>query len=683
MKRPLLIVGFSFAITMLAAFLLDGKAALLLSGAALVSGVLAYLLDRKRPAVAVAFFAAACAMAVYTWHYTTAIEPFLIAGGQRVTVEGLVEEVRQSGRAVDYTVDASFPKAALPDTKVQIRAYGEAQAFPGDVIRCRVELADSVAGYLLSQGIRAKGMAVTPLEQVESEDYVFARWRLALRRYLETNLYEKLPPSSADVVATLSLKLGPGVASGVYAHMNRSGISHLLSISGLHFSILAAFLLGLFRLTSLPRRVPELLTIACGFLFVVITGFSPSILRAFAMFLVMMAGQLSYRRSDSLNSLGFAVLVIAALRPQWTQSLGLWLSALSTKGIMVLGQRFSKLFYQRLWGHSRLYNRLVKAICDGAGISLGAYLFTMPLLMISNGWISLVALPANILITPFTTPMLLGGLVCAIIPGTAAPLRAVARVTDLCTRIVLELSRLLSKVPFSTISLDHAWMLLWLAGVAVIALLLLCVRSKQFSGFAVMLCLCSFGLCSLSQSAAARDQLELITLADCGPAILLRESEAVLLGAPNRYEAATLLDYLDFRGIKRVSALIVTDSGGVDSGLLQLAAGYSPGIIVGPDDAYMLELLAQAMKGTPVYASGYATTQVLDAALIHADKPNGTLTVTAATKTIRKAPGEEFDGDAILLHENGTVSLPGAVTPLVEPVGERLFGETRIVIELR
>jgi hypothetical protein len=174
--------------------------------------------------------------------------------------------------------------------------------------------------------------------------------------------------------------------------------------------------------------------------------------------------------------------------------------------------------------------------------------------------------------------------------------------------------------------------------------------------------------------------VELVTLRDCQSALLLRGNQAVILGVPGYYEDVVLLEYLRFRQIRGVSMLVAADNGEqIGSALLNLAAAYPPDAILGSDDAYTLELLAHAVKGTPVYPAGYATAQVLDGALLQIDKSTGQLRAQIGGQTILK-PGEEanLSSPALLLHEDGTLTLPDGIRPAWEPVGAALFGETRV-----
>lgn len=66
-----------------------------------------------------------------------------------------------------------------------------------------------------------------------------------------------------------------------------------------------------------------------------VSGFTYSVMRAGFMMLVMLLGTLLSKQSDSLNSLGIALVILCFVNPYCVMSLGLRLSFLSTLGIIV------------------------------------------------------------------------------------------------------------------------------------------------------------------------------------------------------------------------------------------------------------------------------------------------------------------------------------------------------------
>ncbi|MCL2055997.1 MAG: ComEC family competence protein [Oscillospiraceae bacterium] len=689
MKRPFCVIGFPFAAAMYAAFFFNARQAMLLSIAMLTTGLLVFILNKKRIVIVVALFSAAGAFGAYALYDTARVKPFHDISDENVLMEGIVTSAASQGRRMDYLIEAAFPAAAVPDAVISVTSYGETRAVTGDVIRCIVRLRPTGGAFARNRSIMAAGVTVTEIVHLEPDaKHIFPSVRLALRERFRHNLYAALPKDTADVAGMMVMKIGDPLDRAVYSHMNRSGISHLLAISGLHFSIISMFTLKLLQKTWLPRRVPELATILLGFVFVALTGFSASVLRAFVMFAVYMGGQFSYRRGDPINSLGFSVFLLCVIWPHWTQTISLPLSALSTLGILILGQSASDALGWRFKSSHPLLKKPVRALTSAAGVSFGAYIFTMPLLMLSYGWISLAALPANVLAAPFVVPIILGGIFCSLIPVSVPLMPAVAWAADFCIRFLLRLSEMLSSVPFATISLDQAWKPIWLGGAVCVCVLTWKMRDvPRIKSCAAMLLLCSFSIGALGGLWADRDKIELVALPGNGVTLLIRRGQAVLLEAPSRFDVNALLRYLEFRGIRSIPLLVAPGHDGrIDSGIMDLVGRYRPGTVIGPDDLFVLEQLSIASSGTPIYSRAHAVVNALDGVWISVDADSGDILINAGRKRIRKHSGTRPRGTEIIeVLGAGILSLPEGIegtATVFEPVGQAIYGETRVLIPI-
>ena len=690
-KRPLCVVGFSFSLAMAAAFFVSGGMALVLGVAVTLSGLGLRLwrVTAQKAILWVALYAMGAAFFGYSIYYQAQIAPFWRMAAREpttaVTIEGLVSEVRVQTRSVRYVLEARFPNREAPNSRVVVYSFGESQAAVGDVVTLTAALEPAEGHYYTNNNIRATGLAQSPLVRKESRDFGWQRVRLRLRQLLRDRLYDNLPKETADVVGAMVFDVGEDLHPALYNHMNRSGISHMLSISGMHFSIITAFLLAILSRLRLPRRWPEALTILFGAVFVVITGFAPAIIRAFVMFLLVLLGQMSFRQGDSLNSLGGALLITCCIWPEWSRSLGLQLSAAATLGILLYGRRFSAVLAKKLPGKGRWLRRLKKGLTGAIGISGSAYLFTLPLLLYSNGWVSTYAIPTNVLVAPLATPVMLGGFLCALVPGQVAFMPVVSTLTEMGLGAILYTSKLVADFPFSAAAIDNGWKLIWLGGVMLIGGLLWYHRpGKKTAILAACLCVIAFQAGGISLQAANADKIELVTLADCRTAILLRGREAVLLGVPDRYQENNLLKYLNFRGVERISALIVPDSGDrVGSGIVRLHESYPIGMAAAPGDKYRGEVLARALKGVPVYPSQYATVQVLDKVLIRFAETGDILVQSGAWRLCKTTEPDNDEPGVIVVNGEGLLRLPEGRSAVIEPVGRRIFGETRVILPLR
>jgi hypothetical protein len=142
------------------------------------------------------------------------------------------------------------------------------------------------------------------------------------------------------------------------------------------------------------------------------------------------------------------------------------------------------------------------------------------------------------------------------------------------------------------------------------------------------------------------DVAEYIVLEDRNASVVLRGGEAVVLGAPDRYEITNLARYLGFRGVKRIRAIIAPDCGdNIGGGFKRLDEEFGVDLILAPDDAFILRALGEAAPESRVMPCPYAELNAL--------------------------------GVAFTVDSGGNITLPGNAAPMLTPLGTQLFGEMR------
>jgi ComEC/Rec2-related protein len=690
MKRPMCVIGAAFALTMWVAFFLSVTTALLLSAACFLTALLAALLLKKRArSFCAALLCCALALGVQAVHAQRSILPFEQAAGQTVTVEGLVLQAdRYTGQA-QYTLRASFPHQSLPDTTLLLRVYGDAEYVTGDCIRAEVTLSRLPAAsvrYYRSIGVYSFA-AISGNAQSISADH-FGLWQqlLSLRRWLDHNLRTKLPDQTADLVGAMALRLDNQIPALTNKHLQRSGISHIFAVSGLHLSIAIGLLVRLLQQTRLPRRLQSGVSIAVTLGFMAVTGFPSSIVRAGIMLLVALVADLStHRRADSLNSLGAAVFLIALFRPTWVLGAGLWLSVSATCGVLLPGQLLTARARTAFPAAGPAARFFISSGCT----SIGAYLFSAPILLLVSGWMPLLAPIVNLLAAPFLPGAIAGGLLCAVIPGNSAMLRPLVFITRFCTQAILALAAFFADIPGMAFALDEGYHLLWIG--LVIITLLLCLlfrRTRPLLRFGALLCVLSLSVGSISLGLANRNIVELITLTGCDTAIVLRGADAVLLGTPTRYEISTLSNYLDYRNIQTISAVIAFDCGEqIDSGLLLLDELYTVGCIIAPDDSFILSALADTFPHLHIFPDRYAAITALHGMRASISYPEKTLSAQIGAQSILKSTGQcaiikKYNGSVLRIYSRGAMLLPKSAPAQYLPLGRYLYGETRVLLHI-
>lgn len=124
----------------------------------------------------------------------------------------------------------------------------------------------------------------------------------------------------------------------------KSGISHILVISGLHFSLLGMFLYRMLRKSGASFCVAGIASIGVLFFYGLMTGFGVSAVRAFIMFAISVGADICGRSYDFPTSLGAAVLYLVLQNPYVLYQTGFLLSVGAVLGIIIMIPVVEELF---------------------------------------------------------------------------------------------------------------------------------------------------------------------------------------------------------------------------------------------------------------------------------------------------------------------------------------------------
>lgn len=215
------------------------------------------------------------------------------------------------------------------------------------------------------------------------------------------SLIDSIPyPSTTSGPLIKALLTGDrsGLDRNITGIFRKSGASHILALSGLHLGILY-LLLG--RLTSplgnspRARTVRYCLTLGAAGFYTVMTGASPSIVRAFLFITIGETARLLGRRRNPVGTLLAALTIQLALMPDVISSLGFQLSYLAMAGIVTLYPWLEGIYPdpEGLPGRLDPFRKIWK----GAVLSISCQVFTAPLV-----WFRFHTFPRYFLITNLT-----------------------------------------------------------------------------------------------------------------------------------------------------------------------------------------------------------------------------------------------------------------------------------------
>ncbi|MBQ8081548.1 MAG: ComEC/Rec2 family competence protein [Clostridia bacterium] len=201
-------------------------------------------------------------------------------------------------------------------------------------------------GFDFRQYLRQNGMTIGLYNQGAFEQGGEARglsyWMLRLRGRLIGRL-DALYGENGALPKALLFGSRQELSVRTRQAFARSGVAHVLAISGLHITLLTSALYLLLR-KFLPLRPRFWATAAFLLLYCLLLGFRASVVRAAVLTLCAGADRLRGRRSDPLSALSLAFLTVLLINPYELTAVGFQLSFLAVFGMVLLAPGFGRLF---------------------------------------------------------------------------------------------------------------------------------------------------------------------------------------------------------------------------------------------------------------------------------------------------------------------------------------------------
>jgi len=258
--------------------------------------------------------------------------------------------------------------------------------------------------YLARQGI----YSVIYYPKVElldqSEGSKPLQWIYSSRERLSASLARALPEPQGSLAQAILLGLRGNIPDSLYETFSRTGIAHLLAISGLHISIIIAMFLSFGILVFGRRRSIYIwLTLAITWLYALLAGMHPPIIRAAIMGSLFLIAEYLGRQRSAIIALAFAAAVMVGIQPHLLWSVSFQLSFLAMAGLIILYpyfQAWGRKGVASLFGAREKIASAGSIITDGFAATLAAIATVGPLIAYNFGVISLVALPATFFSLP-------------------------------------------------------------------------------------------------------------------------------------------------------------------------------------------------------------------------------------------------------------------------------------------
>ena len=384
-------------------------------------------------------------------------------------------------------------------------------------------------------------------------------WPARMGRAMGERIGQLAPGDQGAFLTAILTGDKTGLSRQGASDLSEAGLYHILAVSGMH----CGFLLAL--VTLLTGRHRRHLTALCAIplllFYALLTGASPSVLRACVMLSLLAAAPLFRRESDGPTSLAAALFLILLTNPFAAASISLQLSFGAVAGLLWLTPRLYRLL---LGGKQR--GRGYRFTAASFSATMGALVFTTPLSALYFGTLVLISPLSNLCCLWAASGAFLLGLPAVLGSMVLPPLGAVlAVIPRVLSAYILAAAHLLAKIPYHALYFVNPYLKYWL----LFAYGLFFTAWTGNGGrrkYALAAGLTAVSLAVTVRLGAERfsGELEVLTLdVGQGQSILLSGGEGAALvdcGSANSWydPGAIAADYLLTLGHRRLDYLILT-----------------------------------------------------------------------------------------------------------------------------
>lgn len=273
-------------------------------------------------------------------------------------------------------------------------------------------------------------------------------WSYNLRKIALQHFEMYLPTLRECQVATaLVLGIKTDIDTDLKEAYSAAGAMHVLAVSGLHVGLIYTILhwLTLF-ITKIKNGiiVQSLLLITLLWGYALVTGLSPSVLRAVTMLSFILLSKVLNRKNQTFNSLFATVFLLLLVNPYMLMEVGFQLSFLAVFGILYL--------YPRVYGLISINNKLLDSIWGITVMSVVAQIATAPVSLLYFHQFPVYFIFSNWIVIPAATLIMYVGLFFTALAWWPMPSLFIGKALYYMVYTLNEGMLLVEKLPYSTLS---------------------------------------------------------------------------------------------------------------------------------------------------------------------------------------------------------------------------------------
>ncbi len=440
----------------------------------------------------------------------------------------------------------------------------------GDFFECNATIARLV-DYDEIEYLRSSEPAEYPLicTVSENEEILYPEtefrvrlWLSSLGARLSAILRVNLGSENGALANALLLGNREMLRTSVLRDFKRSGVYHMLALSGMHVSILVGLLEAVLKRLYVPKKYRiAMCTVLCLF-YVALTGFLLSACRAMLMLFVTYLSFNLRRRSDALTSLFLGVSVIVLVSPSSVLDTGLMLSFLSTLGIICASEIRKKIV---IFGKIEFKNAFLSLAFDFIRevsslllTSWCVFVATLPIITEKFGEVSLATFFTNLFMGTVCEAFMIAAIFTLLFCRVPFLCAMLSRVAGVLGSLMINIASKISDIRGVMLSLEYpsADILVWLLFIFSAVLLAIKIPKKRLIGLPSLAFVCIMCISIIAFECGRVDVVRAEFL--LGDTLVLSSSEGVYICDASNGRKSALYD-----GIAKAKENCFTEIDGV------------------------------------------------------------------------------------------------------------------------
>lgn len=327
--------------------------------------------------------------------------------GQNITLIGTVvkePDVRETTTKLTFKPEGIKGKILITVSRYPEYKYGDELKITGKLQTPHVFEDFNYKDYLKKDGIYS--VIYYPKVEIINRGRASVIYSkiLDFKDKLRQSIYRSISPPQSEILGAMILGDKSRMSNELKEKLNIAGVRHVTAVSGMHVLILSTILMSLLLWLGFWRGQAFYISIIIIFLFIAMTGFQASGVRAGIMGGLFLLGQKIGRKSVSSRAIVMAAGTMLVINPLLLfHDVGFQLSFLAVMGIIYLSSTF------RRW--LRFIPQKLIRLKEIIAMTFAAQIFTLPILVYNFGRISLVAPLTNVLILPFVYWIMIFGFI--------------------------------------------------------------------------------------------------------------------------------------------------------------------------------------------------------------------------------------------------------------------------------